>query len=91
MSQAGSQLLELVPVGTPPLKLNTVALRCMCPQGLTYIGHISVGAAVAPPSNEEVRHATGRNAAQRRFHPTRKSSTGWFKVPPAVPLSPVVP
>ena len=29
----------------------------------------------------------GRNAAQNGFHPTRKSSTDWFKVPPAVPFS----
>ena len=25
---------------------------------------------------------------QRGFHPTRNPSTGWFKIPPAVPLSP---
>ena len=36
-------------------------------------------------------HAHGRNAAQRGFHPCRNPSTGWFKVPPAVPLSPAVP
>ena len=28
---------------------------------------------------------TGRNAAQRGFHPTRKPSTDWSKVSPAVP------
>ena len=27
----------------------------------------------------------------RGFHPTKKNSSGWFKVPPAVPLSPAVP
>ena len=32
-----------------------------------------------------------RNAAQRGFKPTRKASIGWFKVPPAVPLSQAVP
>ena len=35
-------------------------------------------------------HVTGRNAAQRGFHPARKPSTGWCKVPPAVLLSPAV-
>ena len=28
--------------------------------------------------------------AQRGVHPTGNPSTGWFKVPPAVPLSPAV-
>ena len=37
------------------------------------------------------RYVTGRNAAQWGFHPTRNPSTGWYKVPPAVPLSPAVP
>ena len=36
-------------------------------------------------------HTTGRNAAQRGFHPTRNLKTGWCKVPPAVLLSPAVP
>ena len=34
---------------------------------------------------------TGRNAAQWGIHPIRDPSTGWYKVPPAVPLSPAVP
>ena len=36
-------------------------------------------------------YVTGRNAAQRGFHPTRKPSINWFKVPPEVPLTPAVP
>ena len=36
-------------------------------------------------------YITGRNAAQRWFHPTRKPSTDWFKVSPAMTLSPAVP
>ena len=38
-------------------------------------------------------HVTGRNAApvDRGFHPTSNSSTGWYKVSPAVPLLPAVP
>ena len=36
-------------------------------------------------------YVTARNAAHGGFHPTRKHRTGWFKVPPAAPLSPAVP
>ena len=34
---------------------------------------------------------TGRNAAQRWFHPTRSPSTGWCTFPAAVPFPPPVP
>ena len=51
----------------------------VCVQSGVRVGRIGVDVRV-----------TGRNAAQRGFHPTRKHSTGWFKVPPAVPLSPAM-
>ena len=38
-----------------------------------------------------VRHIHGRIAAHGGFHPTRKPSTGWFKVLPAVPFPSAVP
>ena len=44
-----------------------------------------------PGGSHGACHVHGRNAAQRGFHPTRKLTTGWFKVPPAVALSPAVP
>ena len=43
-----------------------------------------------PACGTETLHITGRNAAQRVLYPNRNSSTGWFKVPLAVPLSPAV-
>ena len=44
-------------------------------------------ACLAQFPGQESSNITGRNAAQRRFHPTRNASTGWFKVLPAVPFS----
>ena len=42
-------------------------------------------------SMSRAQYVAEQNATRRWFHPTRKHSTGWFKVPPAVPLSPAVP
>ena len=43
-------------------------------------------------ANSTVRgYVNGRNAVQRGFIPPKNLSTGWCKVPPAVPFSPAVP
>ena len=44
-----------------------------------------------PRASQLLHFITARNATQGGFHPTRNSSTGWFKVLPAVSLSPAVP
>ena len=51
----------------------------------------------APRSTDDVPTAAGnpythgRTAAHGVVHPTRKASTSWYLIPPAVPLSPAVP
>ena len=73
-----------------PPSTNTIDLRENTRSLAAVVTRVPVVAQAWTVAGQGPTHVTGRNA-QRGFQPTRNPSTGWFRVPPAVSLSPAVP